>query len=387
MKRFEELDSLRGLAALSVVFCHFLLVYPVFDYLNNDGHGGTIVKILENTPLHLIWSGHEAVILFFMLSGFVLSLPYFNDKQANYFSFLIKRVCRIYIPYIIAVILSLGACFLLYKGTIAGLSQWFNMRWADPISLRMILGYVSLILIPSYSSNEYNPALWSLVHEMRISIIFPFMMILIKKFNWKNSLILGLIASFLGFMGKQIGLPAIIGDFFFTLQYLIMFVAGSLIAKHKEDIGTWFSNVSNLSRVLLFVAGLLCYTYSWWFFYDMKVIHKEIINDWVITIGAAVFMVFALYSKSTSRVLLLKPVHFLGEISYSLYLFHGVVFLSLIHIFNGILPTWIVLVIALFLAIGISTISYFVLEKSSIKLGRMFTKAFKSETESFKTSA
>lgn len=61
--RFNEFDSLRGLAAVSVVLCHLL---PLGNY--------TLINTLDKTPFHLLWAGHEAVILFFILSGFVLSL-------------------------------------------------------------------------------------------------------------------------------------------------------------------------------------------------------------------------------------------------------------------------------------------------------------------------
>lgn len=64
--RFDQIDSIRGLAALSVVISHLSLVIP----------NVYIVQKLKNTPLHIFWAGHEAVILFFILSGFVLALPY-----------------------------------------------------------------------------------------------------------------------------------------------------------------------------------------------------------------------------------------------------------------------------------------------------------------------
>jgi len=72
--RFEQLDSLRGLAALSVVVNHFLNILPgIFDNPND-------FWFLKYTPLHLFWAGHEAVIFFFVLSGFVLSLQFFKKK-------------------------------------------------------------------------------------------------------------------------------------------------------------------------------------------------------------------------------------------------------------------------------------------------------------------
>ncbi|CAG9606583.1 acyltransferase family protein [Pseudoneobacillus rhizosphaerae] len=384
MRRYEELDSLRGLAALSVVFCHFLLIYPALDYLNNINNDFWFFKF---TPLHLLWSGHEAVILFFILSGFVLSLPFYSGKSVDYITFLTKRICRIYLPYIIAVVFSLAGCVVLYNGNLTGLSEWINVRWDDQISLKMIIGYVSLIFLPSYSGNEYNPALWSLVHEMRISIIFPIIIFFINRLDWKVSVLTAALLSFLGFVGKQAGLHFLLSDFLFSLQYLFMFVIGSLMAKHKDCLATQYSKLSRPVHGLALIAGILCYTYSWWFFYDIKILHLEVINDWVITLGAAIFIIYSLFSKVTKILLLFKPVHFLGEISYSLYLFHGLVLLSLLHILHDSLSTWIILMCSLFVSIGISTISYYLIEKPSITLGRKIASQLTEKQKVFKKSA
>src|SRR5262245_2798501 len=100
-ERFVQLDSLRGLAALTVVVNHHLNVLPsIYDktlYQNES-----LLMAIKYSPLHIFWAGHEAVIFFFVISGFVLALPYFNRKM-TYTSFLRKRVCRIYLPYIVAV--------------------------------------------------------------------------------------------------------------------------------------------------------------------------------------------------------------------------------------------------------------------------------------------
>lgn len=65
--RFHELDGLRGLAALTVYFSHLIGTFNFSsDYFTK----------VSNSPLHLFWHGEGAVQLFFILSGFVLTLPY-----------------------------------------------------------------------------------------------------------------------------------------------------------------------------------------------------------------------------------------------------------------------------------------------------------------------
>jgi peptidoglycan/LPS O-acetylase OafA/YrhL len=73
-ERIDALDSVRGLAAFTVVTLHALTVYPTFRYLDHSSFGWLVTR----TPLVLFYAGHEAVILFFVPSGFVLALPYLS---------------------------------------------------------------------------------------------------------------------------------------------------------------------------------------------------------------------------------------------------------------------------------------------------------------------
>jgi peptidoglycan/LPS O-acetylase OafA/YrhL len=96
-QRYVELDSLRGLAATTVVLSHLAVVLPNLYVLEK----------FKNTPFQILWAGHEAVILFFLLSGFVLSLPFYTNNQLVYRDYLIRRICRIYIPYIVSVFMAM----------------------------------------------------------------------------------------------------------------------------------------------------------------------------------------------------------------------------------------------------------------------------------------
>jgi peptidoglycan/LPS O-acetylase OafA/YrhL len=90
--RYEELDSIRGLAALIVLIFHVLNVFMYWDI---------IPPLISKSPMRVLWSGHQAVILFFVLSGFVLFLPFLKRKQP-YLPYIIKRIGRIWIPFFVA---------------------------------------------------------------------------------------------------------------------------------------------------------------------------------------------------------------------------------------------------------------------------------------------
>jgi len=77
--RITELDAVRGFAAVTVVVGHSLTVFPNFDDATRGKSGLALVNAVKYSPLALVQSGDAAVILFFILSGFVLALPFLSS--------------------------------------------------------------------------------------------------------------------------------------------------------------------------------------------------------------------------------------------------------------------------------------------------------------------
>ncbi len=78
MTRYRSLDGLRGVAALVVVVHHCLLTSIVLaaTYRGGTTSGWGLSELLTRTPLHLLWDGTGMVLVFFVLSGFVLTLAF-----------------------------------------------------------------------------------------------------------------------------------------------------------------------------------------------------------------------------------------------------------------------------------------------------------------------
>ena len=128
--RFDQLDAMRGLAALSVVIHHSLLTLPVFLSAHYHEAVSPQNSALTDSPFHIFWAGREAVILFFMLSGFVLSLSYLKHKELPYKIFILKRICRLYVPYISSIILSAVFLYIITpQAEVTTASIWFNGMW------------------------------------------------------------------------------------------------------------------------------------------------------------------------------------------------------------------------------------------------------------------
>lgn len=178
--RYKQLDSLRGLAALSVFFVHII---------GKNAVNNPLVDFLKRTPLGIVFNGGAAVMFFFVLSGFVLSLPFVNnEKPLKLTAFYIKRVFRIYPALLSAIVVSVLLKAFVYDKFITApipdihSGEWggfWNWHW-DKEHLQELIK--TLVLIgPEFNFNLLDPPIWSLVIEMKISILLPFFIMIIAR--------------------------------------------------------------------------------------------------------------------------------------------------------------------------------------------------------------
>ena len=102
------LHGLRGAAALIVVNHHLLLTLPWFADRVGIGMLGpkgsfefSIHRIAEYSPIHIFFGGTEAVVLFFVLSGYLLLNSLSNHSTTD---FVLRRMLRLYIPIFASVV-------------------------------------------------------------------------------------------------------------------------------------------------------------------------------------------------------------------------------------------------------------------------------------------
>jgi peptidoglycan/LPS O-acetylase OafA/YrhL len=363
LRRYEELDSLRGLAALSVMFGHLLSVFSSNKW----------TMMIEYGPLRSMVAASEAVSLFFILSGFVLVLPFLSGKTIIYSSYFLKRAIRIYSPFIAVILLSFLASHLLYSGNVDSLSDWFNKRWGEPFD--PILIFQHLLLIGDYNNDVYSPVIWSLIHEMRISIIFPFIAWFIIRNGFKNNILFMLLVILISILLKTITNSDSSTSLASTIYYSHMFIVGALIAKHKDIVVEKAMKINK--RYLILALSFFLYIYTkpsfalnFIFPNGLNIFHRAVIDNIFVVIGGSLLIFSSLSYKNVSKILLNKPFIFLGKISYSLYLYHCLVLLTLIHVFSEIVPISFILITTITLSILFSYLSYKYIEIPSIKLGR-----------------
>jgi peptidoglycan/LPS O-acetylase OafA/YrhL len=377
-KRLEELDSIRGLAAISVVLNHLSLV-PASFYLTDK---------LNNTPLHIFWAGHEAVIMFFILSGFVLSLPYYNNKAPIYRDYIIKRISRIYIPYLVSILFAF-LCMIMFsnKVGISDLNKWVSAVWLTTPTGENVIQHV--LLLGQFNTALLNPVIWSLVHEMRISIIFPLLMYFILKSNWKRNIktvllipILWLVFYYTSLKLFKIDITVYTSSnassIFLTPHYIAFFMLGALLARYKKTIELYYQRLFGRLRIILMFIGIMSYTYMWWMPLKNSILHNFIVDDWCIAVGASILIVCSINSTILKYILLFRPIIFMGKISYSLYLSHLIVIFSIVYLFHGKLTIGLILVGSLVVSFIVAAAMYYLIEKPSMALGKYLTKPKKA---------
>lgn len=364
-RRWDSLDALRGIAAFLVLLFHCAQVFPGFSKAVSPLHLASWLdpwSWLKFTPLRLlVSSGPSAVVLFFVLSGFVLSLPFMRLRKPTYSEFAIKRLCRIYLPFAAAVLLSAALYMLVQPKPIPDTSDWFaTVLWDQPLSLNYILR--NLMLSGLRPDMTLDLVMWSLVHELRISLIFPLLFMLARRWPWPVmaiSLVIAVAASTVlaGQEATSIGRSLL--D---TARFVPMFVAGILIAGRVEPIRAGVARLSPAVAAGLWIAALALLMFP----------GPTVSNyyNFVWGAGAVTLLVMTIGSPRADRLLSIPPCVWLGRVSYSLYLIHVPLLTAAIHLAHGWLPLPLTVACVIPLALACAGLMYRLVEQPSIQLGR-----------------
>lgn len=226
-RKLSSLEALRGCAAL-YVFIHHAHLLP------NQGFG------------RLLYFGQEAVITFFILSGFVICYST-SRRQMGFREYLVHRVKRIYPIFLVA----LGLAYL-SRSFVEG--HWLGGEWVALVGNLFMLQDVAALKRGVWVDTYYgNSPLWSLSYEWWFYIFF-IPLGLNGRFAGGKSLVFALIVSVFGFLGYQYA-P---NQLCLFLGYLFIWWAGVELAKEYSVTGraTFFGQ-----RGLL--LGLAFMTFLW----------------------------------------------------------------------------------------------------------------------------
>lgn len=160
-----------------------------------------------------------------------------------------------------------------------------------------------------------------------------------------------------------------------TLYFVGMFMVGALLAKNHEIVIRKFNCLNNVIKITLIGLSLLIYTYILHIPLQLTLL-QNIVFRWGVTLSVALFITLSLSSSRVSKVLKGKVIHFLGKISYSLYLYHLIITVTLINILYWVIPLWVILLLSFATSLIVATMSYYLIEIPAIGIGKHMSQIF-----------
>jgi peptidoglycan/LPS O-acetylase OafA/YrhL len=359
------LDGLRGLAALYVAVGHarWLLWEGYAEgYKQHPERYSALAKLLVYGQAAFRW-GHEAVIFFFVLSGFVIHLRYAtkiaegDTAPFDLWPYLRRRARRLYPPLVTALLVTfvldmLGRHLRLPTAFGTTLYPLINANLSLDHRASTALRNLAFIMDPIFGSDG---PLWSLNYEGYFYLIYPAIFLIARR-SWKGATLAMLALCAVGCAPLW---PRSLQWLYQVFQLMIVWWFGALLAERFAGrIRVAYSTLS----VLVLAPVVLAFG-SW----------NPILHDVIVGLGFAGVLAacFALQQRGRSLRLLAR-FQPLGNMSYSLYVLHFPIltFMSgcLMKSGDGLLPQhfwW--LGIGILLCLFVAWVLHFAIERPFTK--------------------
>ena len=275
----QSVEAARGLAAIEVLAYHVVEIFKLHDFVH--------LKYL----LYPFSFGHEAVILFFVLSGFSIHYNYAVKNLAHsatiktyYFS----RWLRLY-PLLICALLLTAALVLIgdWSSTPAYSGLW-NRDFAQSI-LASSMFAVDLRAHSGYwiATPRTNPPIWSLSYEALYYVVYPLLWWASNRFNLIAVMLAAALVSLIAILSNSyLGANHIANVF----SYYLIWVLGALLAHIRLNT----IRVNNYPFTLIGIALSLLI---------LKMVLRDystILGDYLLA-SSVVIIAFTVYSQPNSR--------------------------------------------------------------------------------------
>jgi peptidoglycan/LPS O-acetylase OafA/YrhL len=324
------LDGLRGILCLIVVFSHCLLMgktnheqnFSIFFY-----------PWMQHSPLRLLVAGEFAVAVFFVLSGCVLVrryLEHFDDNKIL-LSGLIRRFPRLFIPSSVALFIYFA---ILHFRPFHGFNECHEIGEGTVDPQKTGIAYV---LLNTFGQYLWMPALYTIQWTMQIEficsiLIYVLAFLITRPFIHRYRMVLH---AFLNLILPIVWL-ATHGQIPRPVQYIQPFMFGLLLSDLDASGFLNFVHSIKIYWSLLIKLGLIFLTI---YFGSYPVFNTDVVNGsgtlwspfgWMfgwfwISFGGFCLILLSILSKNFQYFLSTKIIHFLGKISFGIYLTHYII--------------------------------------------------------------
>lgn len=342
-----EIDGLRFIAVFLVAF-----VMHLGNLLREWQLG---IEYDDKNIIHLaIMEGSYGVVLFFVISGFILGLPFarqklLQQKPVSLKEYFVRRITRIEPPYIITMILYFAMrVWVLHYDSFKGLLPYFFAS----------VFYVHNIVYKYPSA--INGVAWSLEVEVQFYLLAPLLTNLyyIKNKHWRRGIMLVLITA--GAVFSYINEYHVAS----ILDKGCFFISGMLLAdwyllREKDNNGKGIA----LFSILLFVIFLFVPMY-----------YVSIYPCIIKTFATLLFFYLAITNDVLRKLLSTKIITIIGGMCYSIYLLHMGLYGLMRHRFfkiqffdNSILNVLLQYVIGVTAVLILSAVFFLLVEKPTMQ--------------------
>ena len=349
--RLRPLDSLRGIAAIGVAFFWH---YKHFNYAYFENN-------FEALPLYSIFSwfysyGWNLVDFFFVLSGFIFMHVYSKnivEEKISRRDFFILRLSRLYPLHVITLF---TVAFLQYY-------RYFSGKGFFQCDINDLYHFIlNLLFIQSGFFEDglsFNGPSWSLSCEIVAYILFFYVL---KKFKKPLPVFVLFIFIGLSILQKQVNVPL------FNISNAKMLI-GFFIGCLTFVLNTHILKMNRMNKNILFGSILMFTILIGLMIYKAGFI--KIFGQWDRVMPILVYplmIISALNVFFLNRFFSLKPLTYMGDLSYSIYLLHFPVQLMMVTFLPmiGLVPdygSWTGLAVFMVTTTALASLSYHGVEK------------------------
>lgn len=308
------LDLIRGIAALLVLAGHLRSI--TFNDFSSIAHPTLATKVFYfATSL-----GHEAVMIFFVLSGFFIIKSIVESFEKNTWSwkkYAINRLSRLWMVLIPGLLLGalwdnlglqLFPTSFIYNGSIETIAYWINPT--GKLGADVFIGnlfFLQTLFFPPFGSNG---ALWSLTNEFWYYTVFPLIYVFFTP--WKTPLLRFALAAAGIVLFMTLDYVTFTPATHLASYFFIWLMGGVSYFFYRKRIGIFQSPYLSLFTF----AGILT---TLFFISTQK--YPLLFNDYSLGVWCSLLVVGLAHQKMTWKPLVYLS-SLVSNISYTLYIVH-----------------------------------------------------------------